>query len=73
MQFHIAQMGLFFRAIFSPFKWSPKTIRHTLEVFLMVQGSSYRTLGYSGMCILSRFLDSKCTAYFGMDIMTYLF
>ena len=26
MRFHIAQIGLFFRAIFSPFRWSPKTI-----------------------------------------------
>ena len=33
-------MGLFFRAFFSPFMWSTKTIRHTLEVFLMVQGWS---------------------------------
>ena len=26
MRFHIAQIGLFFRAICFPFRWSPKTI-----------------------------------------------
>ena len=54
MPFHIAQMGFYsLGQYFSPFKWSPKTIWHTLEVFLMVQGQFNWTLGYSGMCIFS--------------------
>ena len=31
MRFHISHIGLFFRAIFSPFRWYPKTNRHTLK------------------------------------------
>ena len=74
MPFYIAQMGFYsLGQYFSPFKWSPKTIGHTLEVFLMVQGQFNWTLGYAGMCIPSLFIDTKCTVYFCMDIMTYLF
>ena len=62
--------GFIFRAIFPHLSGLQK---HTLEVLLTVQGWSNWTQGYSGMCILSHFIDTKSTIYFGMDIMIYSF